>query len=99
MQTADITTFGLIFVSGLLIESIINIVKNVQEKETSWKYWASLALGIMLSVLVAVNWNLDLFQLVGLPAGRIPFVGAVLTGLILSRGSNVINDLIKLIQV
>lgn len=99
MQVESLSTFGLIVIVGILIESIINIVKNIQERETSWKYWASLALGILISVLVAVNWDLDLFRLVGLPEGRLPFVGAVLTGLVLSRGSNVINDLIKLIQV
>ena len=91
-------TFTTIIVSALLIESIVNIIKNIQEKETSWKYWTSLGLGIVISVLVAFNWRIDLFEILGMPAGQIPYVGAVLTGLILSRGSNVVSDLIGLMS-
>ena len=88
---------SMVVVAGLLVESIITIITNIQEKETSWKYWASLALGMALSVLVSYNWNLDLFTLVGFPMGKIPFLGAILTGVVMSRGSNVLNDLIKVI--
>lgn len=91
-------TFTTIIVAALLIEAIINIIKNIKEKETSWKYWASLIFGIALSVLVAYNWNIDLFKMIGMPEGQIPYVGAILTGLILSRGSNVVSDLIGLIS-
>lgn len=90
-------TFMIVLVSALLVESIINIIKNIQEKETSWKYWLSLLLGIGLSVLVAYNWDIDLFKMVGYPEARIPYVGAILTGLIISRGSNVVSDLIGLL--
>ena len=90
--------FITIIYGAILIEAIVNIVKNIKEKETSWKYWASLILGILVSVLVAFNWSIDLFSAVGMPEGRIPYVGAILTGLILSRGSNVINDIIGLIN-
>ena len=85
-------------VAAVLIEAVINIVENIEEKQTSWKYWASLVLGLVVSLLVAVNWDLDLFKMVGFPEGNIPYVGAVLTGLILSRGSNVVSDLIGLIH-
>lgn len=87
-------TFLTLLTTALLIEAIINVITNIQEKDTSWKYWASLVLGIMISVLVAYNWDIDLFKMVGFPEGNIPYVGALLTGLILSRGSNVVSDLI-----
>ena len=90
--------FATVIYAAVLIEAIINIVKNIQEKTTSWKYWASLVLGIMVGVLVAYNWSIDLFSAIGMPEGKIPFVGAVLTGLILSRGSNVVNDILGLIK-
>ena len=90
---------GLIIFAAMLIETIVNIVNNIQEKETSWKYWASLALGLLVSVLVSYNWSIDLFALVGLPVGKFAFVGPILTGLILSRGSNVVSDLISLINM
>lgn len=84
----------LFIIAALLIEAVVNLVKNIEEKNTSWKYWASLALGIVVAVLVSVNWNLDLFKMVGLGEGQIPYVGAVLTGLILARGSNIVADLV-----
>jgi uncharacterized membrane protein len=84
--------------AALLIEAVVNIVQNIQEKETSWKYWASLVLGVAVSVLVAFNWDVDLFAVAGMPAGKFALVGPVLTGLILSRGSNVVSDLVSLIN-
>ena len=91
-------TFMVLIVAALLVEAIVNIINNIQEKETSWKYWASLGFGIVISVLVAFNWSIDIFQIMGMPDGQIPYVGAILTGLILSRGSNVVSDLISLIN-
>ncbi len=90
--------FATIIYGAILIESIVNIIKNIKEKETSWKYWGALGLGVLTGVLVAYNWSIDLFSAVGMPEGKIPYVGAVLTGLILSRGSNVIHDIIGLIN-
>lgn len=84
--------------SALVVEAVINIIQNVQEKETSWKYWASLGLGVSVSVLVAWNWNLDIFAVFGMPAGKLAFIGPVLTGLIISRGSNVVSDFLGLIN-
>ena len=91
-------TFTTLIVAAVLVEAIINIIKNIKEKETSWKYWASLGVGILVGVLVAFNWRIDLFEMLGMPVGRLPYVGAILTGLILSRGSNVVSDLIGLMR-
>ena len=91
-------TFTTSIVAALLIEAIINIIKNIKEKETSWKYWTSLGLGVIISIMVAFNWSIDIFRMFGMPDGRIPYLGAILTGLILSRGSNVVSDLISLIN-
>lgn len=84
--------------AAILIESVVNVIQNLKAEETSWKYWLSLGLGLVISVLVAFNWNLDLFKLAGFAEPRIPYVGEILTGLILSRGSNVASDLIGLIR-
>lgn len=90
--------FGTVIFAALLVEAIINIVVNIKEGERSWKYWSALILGILVSVLVTYNWNIDLFAVAGMPAGKLSFVGPVLTGLILSRGSNVVSDLLGLIN-
>ena len=90
--------FASVLFGAILIEAIVNIVTNIQEKETSWKYWTSLVLGIFVAVLVSYNWDIDLFRAIGMPEGRLMFVGPILTGLILSRGSNVVSDLVALIN-
>lgn len=89
--------FITILFAAVLVESIVNLIDNINDKETSWKYWASLIVGIAVSVLVAVNWNLDFFKMAEFSEPMIPHVGAVLTGFILSRGSNVVSDLIKML--
>lgn len=90
--------FMSVVLAALLVESVVTIIDNIKEGETSWKYWASLALGIFVSILVAVNWNIDLFRLAGFPDGRLSILGPIFTGLIISRGSNVVSDFIGLLN-
>lgn len=86
-------------VLSMLIEAIVNLVKNIKEQETNWKYWASLVVGLVVGVAVTVNWDIDVFRMLGLPVGRVPFLGSVLTGILLSRGSNFVSDLIGRINL
>lgn len=88
-----------ILVLAIITEAILNLVTNIKEKETSWKYWGSLIVGLVVGVAMAVNWDIDLFRMIGLPAGRLPLLGPVLTGLLLSRGSNYMSDLISRIRI
>jgi uncharacterized membrane protein HdeD (DUF308 family) len=82
--------------AAILVEGIVNIVRELKNGEKDWRYWASLVIAIGLSILVAYNWDLDLFSEI-LGDGKIPLVGAVLTGLVFSRGSNYLADLVKLL--
>jgi hypothetical protein len=87
-----------ILYAAALVESIINVIKNLRNREDAdVYYWASLVASILISVLVSYNWDLDLFSML-LGEGRIPLVGAVLTGFIASRGSNVVHDLILTLE-
>ena len=78
---------------AVAIEAIVNIIRNIQEKVTCWKYWSALGLSLVLGVLVAYTYDIDLFKLVGLEA-RLPLVGGILTGLIMSRGANIVSDIV-----
>lgn len=91
-------TFATFVFAAVLIEAIVNIVQNIEQHNTSWQYWAALALGLVVGVVVAVNWNLDLFKMVGLPEGLNPYVGPILTGIIFSRGANFVSDLVSLVR-
>jgi hypothetical protein len=84
--------------AAVAVEGLINLVNSIKDvKETSWKYWGSLIVGLLAGVLISVNYNLDLFAVLGLE-GQIPYVGPVLTGLVLSRGSNYASDILGRIQ-
>ncbi len=84
--------WSLVF-GAIVVETIVNIIDNIKEDDTSWKYWAALVASIVFGLVVSLNYDIDVFKLVGLE-GRLPFVGAVLTGLIISRGSNVVSDIV-----
>ena len=51
---------------------------------------------LVLGVLVAVYAGVDIFEIIGLPLA-LPIAGAVLTGILVSRGANVVHDLIGII--
>ena len=90
----DLVAVGL---AAVLVESIVNFVQTIKSRQSDWRYWASLIVGVLAGVVVAVNWDLDLFSSV-LGEGQLPLVGGVLTGLILARGSNYVSDVVKLLN-
>ncbi len=82
-----------IIAAAVLVEATVNVIKAAKEKYRDWRYWLALASGI----LVALNYGLDFFELLGLDA-LVPYVGAIFTGLIISRGANFVADVFAKIQ-
>ena len=83
-------TFG-IASFAILIEAIITYFNQFFVQENfCWQMLFSIALGI----IIAVAYKLDLPAHFNLNS-QIPYVGCVLTGILLSRGSNYIFDLIS----
>jgi hypothetical protein len=82
-KTVEITSFA------ILIEAIITYFNQffVQE-DFCWQMLFSITLGI----IIAVAYRLDLPAHFNLTS-QIPYVGCVLTGILLSRGSNYVFDL------
>jgi len=88
----EINAFGLIC-TAIVIEGIITYVKTFfKDGKFQWQMLVAIALGI----LVAVAYQLDIFALLGM-VSTIPFVGCILTGILLSRGSNNLFDLVNLL--
>jgi hypothetical protein len=83
---------GLILALAVLIEGIIEYLGS--PIPSKFKPYAAAA----LSVVVCLLYNADLLALLGYPAAVL-FVGAVLTGLVIGRGSNYVNDIISRIGV
>ena len=52
---------------------------------------------LILGIIICSFGGLDLFKIVGLNL-NIPVLGCILTGIIVSRGANFVNDLFKKIQ-
>ena len=85
--------FGLVLMA-VVIEGVITYIKEIfVNKNVMWQQ----VLGIVLGIVVAIGYNADLFALFGLTS-TIPLLGCVLTGVLLSRGSNYIFDLVKQLQ-
>ena len=84
--------FILIFAS-VAIEGIIYYVKALSKKELPICCIASIGIGIFVSV----NFNLDVFELLQMES-NIQHAGSIMTGILLSRGSNYVFDAIGIMS-
>lgn len=88
------TQFITIILMAIIVEGLITYAKTFfVGSKPQWQ----MLVGITLGVVVALVYNIDIFALLGITAA-IPYVGAILTGILISRGSNYIFDLIKALQ-
>jgi hypothetical protein len=82
---------GLILTLAVIVEALI---ENFGEPlSAQMKVWVSAVLG----VVVCIAYSADLLAILGYTAG-IPYIGAVLTGLLIGRGSNYINDIVTRVR-
>jgi hypothetical protein len=89
--------FYAIIVGAIIVESLIEILKGFinDDKTPNLK----LIGGAILGVVLAINCDFDILGILGLN-NAIPYFGIVCTGILMSRGSNVVHDLIvKLMNV
>lgn len=83
-------TFG-IASFAILIEVIITYLNQFFVQENfCWQ----ITLSIVLGIVIAVIYKLDLPACFNLRSD-VPYVGSVLTGILLSRGSNYLFELLK----
>ncbi len=80
-----------IIVLAFLVEAIYSNLRMIWDSN---KFnWNNLG-ALVLSILVAVCTGVDVFPALGINV-IVPFVGSVLTGVLISRGSNVVFDILK----
>lgn len=80
-----------VLVMAVIVEAIVDYVKTwVVEKKIQWQQIAAVLFGIAISFAYC----LDIPALVGIES-HVAYVGNVLTGILISRGSNYIHDLYK----
>lgn len=75
------------------VEGFVEYVFADQEKLKPYLRYIALAFGIGVSIAYKV----DILSMLGLASGY-PIVGYVLSGVILGRGSNYVNDLVSLVR-
>lgn len=80
---------GIVFLATF-VEGFITYLRGNSEKSTPWLKYVALALG----VVVAVGYNIDIPAMVGIASGY-PLVSNVISGIIIGRGSNYVNDLLQ----
>lgn len=87
-------SFLSIVVIALLAETIWENLKMVwQEGKISIDRIGAL----VVSIIVSLSTQLDIFSILNFGIS-VPFVGSFLTGILISRGANVIHDLLKKIE-
>lgn len=86
-----VATLGLILALAVLVESLIENFGQTLDKNI--KLWVSAALG----VVVCLAYGADLLALLGYNSPY-PFVGQVITGFIVGRGSNFVNGTINRVR-
>ena len=83
-KTFEFVTFA------ILIESLITYISQFFIQESfCWQ----MALSLILGIIIAVAYKLDLPAHFNLKS-EIPYIGRILTGILLSRGSNFVFDLL-----
>ena len=83
-------TFGIV-TFAILIEGIITYINQFLVQENfCWQ----MALSLVLGIIVAIAYKLDLPSYFNLESD-IPYVGRILTGILLCRGSNYLFDILN----
>ena len=92
-------TIVLILVLAITVEALIQYSKTIIEmlEKKQYKTFATQLTAILLSVFICFAAGVDLYTLVGV-SFTVPWLGMLLTGIVVSRGSNYTSDFIKRLQ-
>lgn len=81
--------FMQLIIVAILVEAIWENIKMVYQ---GGKLSISMIGSLVISIIICVIANVDIFPVVGVSMS-IPFIGSILTGIVVSRGANFVNDL------
>ena len=93
------TGIVLIMVLAIMVEALIEYAKTIGRfvVQGEWKTAITQAVAILLAVLLCFMTGGDLFTLIGIDFIW-PWLGTLLTGIIISRGANYVSDFVKRLQ-
>ena len=83
--------FAQLIIIAILVEAIWENLKMIWDKnKLNFNMIGSLLLSMIICVLAQIN----IFKIVGINL-IVPIIGSLMTGIIVSRGANFVNDLFK----
>ena len=93
------TGIVLIIVLAIVVEAFIEYGKSIGKAFLAgeWKTAVTQLIAIAVAVAMCIATGADLFAVVGLTFAW-PWLGVVLTGVIISRGANYVSDFVKRLQ-
>lgn len=86
--------FAQLIIVAILVEATWENIKMVYQKN---KISISMIGSLVIAILFCALTGVDIFPVVGLPIS-IQIVGSVFTGIIVSRGANIISDIFSKIE-
>lgn len=91
-----LATASTLIIGALIVEALVETLKLMYDRGTK-KWNIDVLVSLIVGVAVCVLADIDIFKLAGIPL-IVPFAGGALTGILASRGSNVIHELWRLIE-
>lgn len=79
-----------------LIEGLIAYLFGKSDEATGPRPWLKYV-SLVLGILVCIAYKIDIPAMVGL-VSVLPIVGYVLSGLVVGRGANYLNDILSLLK-
>ena len=83
--------YSQLIITSILVEAIWENLKMIWDKD---KFNFNKLGSLLLSMIICIVFNLDTFPIIGLNTS-VPVIGSALTGIIISRGANAVNDLFE----
>lgn len=80
---------AVVVVFAILVEAIINITLS----EVPVWGWVKKVAAYAVGIAVCIIWKVGVISLIGVQGG-VPIADYIITGIVISRGSNYLNDLI-----
>lgn len=79
------------------VQKFVALVKPLYQ-ETQYQKYFDMALALVVSAMLCVSWDIDIFAVADL-FFFLPWLGAAFTGVIAALGASVLNDVLVLLQM
>ena len=83
--------YAQLIIIAILVEAIWENLKMIWDKN---KLNINMLGSLLLSMIICVLAQINIFKIVGIEL-IVPIIGSLMTGIIVSRGANFVNDLFK----